>query len=102
MRSLGRLFTRWSRFAGRASRREFWFPVLTFLILSTLLQLVRNVMVTPGSGDTGAHVLDLIVTVTGSFLLIPVLSLTWRRLHDAGSPGRGHCCCSSRSAFRWS
>lgn len=88
-RALGRFFTRWSRFTGRASRREFWFPVLTLFLLWAAFRLVTDFLVNPGGtpGHAGERAVDLIVTVTGAFLLIPTLSLTWRRLHDAGFAG---------------
>lgn len=95
-RALGRFFTRWSRFKGGASRREFWFPALTLLLLSVAFRLGTDILVdqgdAPGAGSvyrgfTADQVTGLISAVVSAFLFLPALSLTWRRLHDAGFAG---------------
>lgn len=96
LRSLSRFFTRWSRFSGRASRREFWFPALVLFLLWAAFRLGTDILVHPGDtpdagsvyrGFTADQVTDLVTTVVYAFLFLPALSLTWRRLHDAGFAG---------------
>ena len=88
VRALGRFFTRWGRFKGRASRREFWFPALTIALGAVLLTVVQEWMARhPDIEDEWAEALDKAMGIAGLALFIPALSLAWRRLHDSGMSG---------------
>ena len=88
VRALGRFFTRWARFTGRASRREFWFPALTIALGAVLLTVVQEWMARhPDIADEWAEALDKAMGIAGLALFIPALSLAWRRLHDPGMSG---------------
>jgi len=111
-----RFFRQYANFSGRASLSEYWWSSLftTLLILvPTLVVTVGAVLVgfaaasaamreqarSGGAGDIVAPALDLGATMTLLIigvvlllivwlaLLVPSLSITWRRLHDAGFPG---------------
>lgn len=80
----GNFFRRYFEFKGFASRSEFWWVQGPLAGLSLLLNL-------PEEG-AGAGLLDnpfvaIPVLLVSLFLLIPTLSLHWRRLHDAGLAG---------------
>lgn len=80
-----RFFTRAFRFKGRSSRSEFWWVQLVLGIISLAFSLVAL-----GAGvksDDFTHPLWIANYVIYLIVLIPGLSLTWRRLHDAGFAG---------------
>ncbi|MEY8566918.1 DUF805 domain-containing protein [Corynebacteriaceae bacterium 7-707] len=79
--ALARFLTRWSRFSGRATRREFWYPVAVLTVVALLFRLVRDVITETA---TVTQVLDLLASVYLLAILVPVLSLCSRRLHDSG------------------
>ncbi len=62
-------------FTGRASRSEFWWFYLFILILSSASSLLP--------GDNALYVSGAVTLV----LFLPMLGLTWRRLHDIGKGG---------------
>ncbi|WP_186314623.1 DUF805 domain-containing protein [Corynebacterium glyciniphilum] len=81
-RAVKRFFTRWARFKGRSSRREFWFPVLAFAVMYIVFGIMQDI--------TGVPTTRVSLILTGIFyavLFLPALSLVWRRLHDAGYAG---------------
>lgn len=111
-----RFFKQYANFSGRASLSEYWWSTLftTLLILvPTLVVTVGAVLVgvtvatystqeqslsgegydfaEPGPMDFGLRVLLIVgvvlLLVVWFALLVPSLSITWRRLHDAGFPG---------------
>lgn len=88
VRALDQLFTRWARFKGRASRREFWFPALTIALGAVLLTVVQEWMARhPDIAGERAEALDKAMGIAGLARFIPALSLAWRRLHDSGMSG---------------
>lgn len=72
-------FRKYADFSGRASRSEYWWFALfnTLLYLTVLLLAVMSATVLAG--------MFFYLALLG--LLIPNLSVTFRRLHDAGHPG---------------
>jgi uncharacterized membrane protein YhaH (DUF805 family) len=119
--SVKRFFAKYAKFAGRASRSEFWWSQLfVFLVMvvpyvamtvgivaSTVWAqqnpIVQSMGFDPATGQEVFHegapgvvnaptgglmVVGLIlVVVLGLALLVPQLSLLWRRLHDANLAG---------------
>lgn len=91
----GRFFKNYATFSGRASRSEFWWIVLTLIgawlalgVLGGLLEgATRSSYGARASYDAVTGLLGLVVLVVIVGLFIPILSLTWRRLHDADLPG---------------
>ena len=72
-------------FAGRAARMEFWSYVITYYIIIGLLSII-------GAGLAAiASILGIIwmglTAIIGIVLLIPMISLTVRRLHDVNLSG---------------
>ena len=92
------------RFAGYASKSEFWWPALIngiILLVPALLMIVIQIIVISAASTSNPEAASVTVGITGiiSFLLwaflflfslatlIPTLSVGWRRLQDAGFPG---------------
>lgn len=66
-------------FYGRASRSEYWFIILFLFLWTLVLKLVEKFI--------GGGVADTLQVIVGLVLLIPFITLTGRRLQDAGMPG---------------
>jgi uncharacterized membrane protein YhaH (DUF805 family) len=84
-------FRNYFNFRGRASRREFWFWFLFTVLLSLVATTVESVIwPTPMSGDQWMLLQSALSQPTpiSNFLsialLVPNLSMTARRFHDAG------------------
>lgn len=76
-------FRRWVDFAGRSSRPEFWWFQL-FAVLSSIVVLVVLAFIAVPFGDPGAEVATAMVFIYWVLLFAIGLSLTVRRLRDAG------------------
>lgn len=71
------MITNYSKFDGRASRAEYWWPALVNIVIGLVLSLLSQ-----------ASVFFLVIYVIFSLaLLIPSLAVTVRRLHDTGRSG---------------
>ncbi|MBY0790705.1 DUF805 domain-containing protein [Corynebacterium pseudokroppenstedtii] len=80
-----RFVTRAFRFKGRSSRSEFWWVQLVlFLIYAAVSAVAISAGVDP---DDVTNPVGLASAVFNLIILVPSLSLTWRRLHDAGFAG---------------
>lgn len=85
-------FRNYFNFKGHASRAEFWYWLLFTLLLSIVLGTIESVL-WPAPDATGDWMTDIeafanqptpFTTITSLALLIPNLSVTARRFHDAG------------------
>jgi uncharacterized membrane protein YhaH (DUF805 family) len=94
--AVSRFFTKYATFSGRASRSEFWWSWLFFLALVTLIGVPIGTIIgltgTPtSSGGVQLTAPGAIALVIGGLLLlgliIPRISVTVRRLHDADYSG---------------
>ena len=88
-------FGKYAVFQGRASRSEFWwfflFTALVNLVLVIPLYVLTAVLAVSGDSGTGAGVAEVIsiiwsiaVVIVAVALLIPLLAVGARRLHDYG------------------
>ena len=71
---------KYADFTGRATRSEYWYFVLFYLLLSAGLMFV-DALLGWFNSELGIGVLSGIYTLA---LMIPSLSVTVRRLHDTG------------------
>lgn len=70
------LTEKYATFQGRASRSEYWWFVLAYVIVSILVALIV--------GATGIGLLQWILVLA---LLSPAVAVGFRRLQDTGRPG---------------
>lgn len=102
--SIKTVLSKYAVFNGRARRSEFWWYMLAYGIVYTVLYVA---LVAPGlaeystatldaamAGETAAPAMPgslttgyIIVSVVGLALLLPTLGVTVRRLHDTGKSG---------------
>lgn len=87
-----RFFKKYARFQGYASRSEYWWAVLAvnlvalvFMIPSIILDIQAET--TGSSPSLISGLLSLLMLAFYVAIIVPMLSLTWRRLHDAGYSG---------------
>ena len=69
-------FKKYATFGGRASRSEFWFFTLFYLITSVFAGVVEGV-----TGIAGFGYLPFVA------MLIPSIAVSCRRMHDTGRSG---------------
>lgn len=74
-----RVFSKYAEFGGRASRAEFWWFYLFLFIVNTALGILIAV--------TDSGIFSWIDWVFGVATIVPMLSVSWRRLHDTGRGG---------------
>lgn len=91
--AVSRFFRRATRFKGLSSRSEYWWPALCQFLIAVLFSVL---LVAVGGSDginddtdpsAGTVVISLIAGIISLLLIVPNLSVTWRRLHDAGFAG---------------
>lgn len=78
-------FQNFINFEGRATRKEYWLVYLAhiFLLITVLfLQLFYNAFC-----PEITNLIDMLYGLFSLIVIIPSLSLTWRRLHDTGKSG---------------
>ena len=78
-------FQQYVGFSGRASRSEYWFFYLSFVVaaIGMLVLTVVSVFVL----DALASLMGMLTMVTYLGFFLPLLSVTVRRLHDLGKSG---------------
>ncbi len=78
--------THWS-FEGRATRQEFWLSALMLTVAAVLLLLLLQLLASAIGGST-ALILELLISQLGPCaLVLALLPVGCRRLHDAGYSG---------------
>jgi uncharacterized membrane protein YhaH (DUF805 family) len=89
-----RALRQFSRFSGRASVAEYWWFALFIVLLWAALYFMVSVVSSAGSsGGVGQTIgalllgMSLVVLVAVLALLVPVVAITVRRLHDTGRTG---------------
>ncbi|UOQ56471.1 DUF805 domain-containing protein [Leucobacter allii] len=108
-----RFFQNYAKFSGRASRSEFWWVALFFLLIELvplILYIVGVVIlagsaasysyneygeyvqnpIAPGATGLGLTILFLglgLLILIGLATIVPNIAITWRRLHDANFAG---------------
>lgn len=75
----------WSNFKGTATRTEFWYFYL-FTVLLNMVTTTLDSIVAPGTDLSGAAMAGAgpFYLLTNIALVLPNLSLAFRRFHDAG------------------
>jgi uncharacterized membrane protein YhaH (DUF805 family)/ribosomal protein S27AE len=73
------LFSKYATIEGRASRSEFWWFTLLSFLIGIFIEIFSVTATTLGGGDVIFAILPLII---GLAFVIPVVSVTCRRLHD--------------------
>lgn len=89
-----RALRQFTRFSGRASVAEYWWFALFVVLLWGALYLMASIVGSAGSSGGvgqafGALLLgmSLVVLVVVIALIVPVVAITVRRLHDTGRAG---------------
>ncbi len=85
-----RFWRKYATFTGRASRSEFWFAVLV-AVVSLFVGGIVLPLPFPLLPETAYRVVSLVwfLVLNGYAiaLVVPMLAVTWRRLHDVNSSG---------------
>lgn len=94
--AIKRFFAKYSDFTGRASRSEFWWVYLFFVIVNVAISLIGTVF--GGAGVTidasgnivyagGFWISTILSLIWLVATIVPWLAIVWRRLHDGNFAG---------------
>lgn len=92
--AVARLFKKYARFKGYASRSEYWWAVLFHFVIITVISIPYYqyyfAMIEAGTFEAPGPL--VILSMVALFIwslatVVPMLAVAWRRLHDAGFPG---------------
>jgi uncharacterized membrane protein YhaH (DUF805 family) len=99
-------FKKYAVFKGRASRSEFWYWVLFYILVSIVLNILDSLfgwqINTISNTDTGNSLTTVynagwLSSIWALAVLLPTLAVSVRRLHDVGKSGwwwwLGVICC---------
>ena len=81
--AIGACFQKYVTFSGRARRPEYWYFYLFLIVVSIVAGLVDGMIF----GFDPETSISPISTVFSLATLLPILAVSWRRLHDIGKPG---------------
>lgn len=77
--AIGAFFRKYATFTGRARRKEFWFSHLAIYIVECIIGSLYFIV--------QSNVVEFLMSLLGAVLFIPVIAVSWRRLHDIGWAG---------------
>ena len=76
MTAVSTCFKKYATFSGRASRSEYWYFTLFYMVVSAVLGLIFQ-----------DQTMSVISNVFSLVTLVPTLAVSWRRMHDIGKVG---------------
>ncbi len=89
--SIKTCFSKYATFSGRASRPEYWWFVVFFivadLLLATLDSVLFGTVVTTSNSFEASTNTPILSGLFGLAMFLPTISVTVRRLHDGGRSG---------------
>ena len=85
-------YKKYAQFQGRSGRKEFWYFVLFYIIVSAILSVIDGLVFggaggAMSSGGFTAQSYSPLSSVFGLASLIPGIAVSVRRLHDTGRSG---------------
>ena len=86
-------FRKYVTFSGRAPRSEYWWFVLFVILGGIVLSIVDSILFGTGTVETGPGSVTASSKngpISGLFslvILLPMLAVGWRRMHDTGRSG---------------
>src|SRR5689334_7644959 len=93
--AVSRFWRNYLKFSGRASRSEYWWAALfngiSYVVLLFIDVFFGGEHINPATGHLVWGVAGNVIAVFGYLwllaIVLPTLSITWRRLHDTNRPG---------------
>ncbi|MCM0620282.1 DUF805 domain-containing protein [Nocardioides bruguierae] len=76
------VLTHYADFTGRARRSEYWWFYLAVVLVNIVLNILASI-----TGDAGAVLFGIISVIVSLGLIVPVIAVGVRRLHDIGRTG---------------
>jgi uncharacterized membrane protein YhaH (DUF805 family) len=85
-------YKKYAQFNGRSGRKEFWFYVLFYLVVSAILSVIDGLVFgsaggAMSSGGLTAQSYSPLASIFGLVSLVPGIAVSVRRLHDTGKSG---------------
>lgn len=88
--AIRRFLQNYATFRGRASRSEFWWPMLVILLFPYAVMAINGLVTGEWRLIDTRVVQDVpeaVVVLFSLVTLLPLLAVTWRRLHDTNRTG---------------
>jgi uncharacterized membrane protein YhaH (DUF805 family) len=95
--AFSRFWKKYATFSGRASRSEFWWWYLIYVIFIAIFEIaffavgVGSAVVDPSTGSVSFNpaywVVISLLWLVSLATLVPTLAISWRRLHDTNRSG---------------
>ncbi len=87
-RAIRTCLSKYVTFSGRASRSEYWYFILFFILGSFLAAAIdRAIFGTPVVEAAGHDTTGPLEALFGLAMFLPMLAAGWRRMHDTGRSG---------------
>ena len=83
MESIQTVFQKYAVFEGRARRSEYWWFILGYSVVSSILSGLGQAF----SGSAVGTIISVISVIVALGCLVPNIAVTTRRLHDTGRSG---------------
>ncbi len=74
-------------FHGRATRSEFWFFALFFVLIIIALEIVGGIIAAVSHSQAVMMTLNVVVGLYVLAMIVPAIAVAVRRLHDIGKSG---------------
>lgn len=85
--AVSRFFRNYVNFSGRASQSEYWWAILMTFFIELAALMVAGVIAVAVGGDEAAGVIGLFIILVLLAIMLPTISVSVRRLHDANMSG---------------
>ena len=83
MESIQTVFQKYAVFEGRARRSEYWWFILGYSVVNSILSGLGQAF----SGSAVGTIISVISVIVALGCLVPNIAVTTRRLHDTGRSG---------------
>lgn len=77
-------YQNYANFSGRADRAQYWWVVLYLFILYII---PYSMVVTSTLNGDPSMGWSIVLWIIAAFNIVPILALSWRRMHDIGKGG---------------
>lgn len=84
---VSRFFSNYLNFSGRASKSEYWWPILASFLVAVVVLILGSTAAAVLDSDAVSAGTGIVLGLFGLTLALPTISLTIRRLHDANLSG---------------
>ena len=82
-----KVLSNYNNFKGRSRRKEYWYFILFYILFSFIAQILDYILFGHNAYAENPISYAYLDTLFNLLLIIPQLSVGWRRMHDIGKSG---------------